>query len=774
MKRYLITLTVFIFAHISAFAQTPAYLDRSLSPSERTADLLSRMTVEEKIGQLLCPLGWPMYEKTSADSTTESETFRDFILNRHGGMLWATFRADPWTQKTLETGLNPELAAETYNRLQKYAIENSRFGIPVFFAEEAPHGHMAIGTTVFPTGIGMASTWDTALLEQVGTVVADELKAQGGHIGYGPVVDLAREPRWSRVEETYGEDRYLTSSMASAMVRGLAGNGVISTLKHFVAYGVPEGGHNGSQAVIGERELYENFLPPFKSCIDAGALSVMTSYNSIDGVPCTANSRLIKGLLYEKWGFGGFVVSDLGSVSGLRHSHHIVEHRSEAALMALKAGVSVELGAETYPMLAEAFKDGTLDMKMLDEAAGRVLKLKFETGLFDNPYVDPSYASGTVGDKNHRKLSRQVAREGIVLLENDGVLPLKKGTKILVTGPNADNIYNQLGDYTAPQRDEDIVTVLEGIRNINGDRNTLYVKGCAVRDTVSENISDAVAAASSADVIVAVVGGSSARDFKTRYIETGAASVDPETVSDMESGEGFDRSSLKLLGLQEELLRSLKATGKKLVVVYIEGRPLDKTWAKDNADALLTAWYPGQEGGNAIADVLFGKYNPSGRLPVSVPVNTGQLPVYYNRKMPLGTDYVEHSRKPLYEFGYGLSYTDYEYSDLKIVCPDEDTSPVIVSFNITNVGDTDGHEVAQLYFTDPVASTVRPVRQLAGFTRVYVPAGKSVEVSIALDKENLMLYDPEMNHVLEPGRFIISVGASSEDIRLEGEMMLRP
>lgn len=457
-----------------------------------------------------------------------------------------------------------------------------------------------------------------------------------------------------------------------------------------------------------------------------------------------------------------------------RSETYIVEHRSEAALMALKAGVSVELGAETYPMLAETFKDGTLDMKMLDEAAGRVLKLKFETGLFDNPYVDPSYASGTVGDKNHRKLSRQVAREGIVLLENDGVLPLKKGTKILVTGPNADNIYNQLGDYTAPQRDEDIVTVLEGIRNINGDRNTLYVKGCAVRDTVSENISDAVAAASSADVIVAVVGGSSARDFKTRYIETGAASVDPETVSDMESGEGFDRSSLKLLGLQEELLRSLKSTGKKLVVVYIEGRPLDKTWAKDNADALLTAWYPGQEGGNAIADVLFGKYNPSGRLPVSVPVNSGQLPVYYNRRMPLGTDYVEHSRKPLYEFGYGLSYTDYEYSDLKIVCPDEDSSPVIVSFNITNVGDIDGHEVAQLYFTDPVASTVRPVRQLAGFTRVFVPAGKSVEVSIALDKENLMLYDPEMNHVLEPGRFIISVGASSEDIRLEGEIVMRP
>ena len=758
-------------AAFTSRAQEVPYLNPALSPEERTADLLSRMTLEEKIGQTLCPLGWPMYEKVSGKKTEVSDKFKDFIENRHGGMLWATFRADPWTQKTLETGLNPSLAAQTYNKLQKYAIEHSRLGIPIILAEEAPHGHMAIGTTVFPTGIGLSSSWDTALMEQVGKATAEELRAQGGHIAYGPVIDLAREPRWSRVEETYGEDVYLTSEMASAIVRGESpkyngyDKGVISTLKHFIAYGIPEGGHNGNPSFIGERDLYENFLPPFKAATDAGALSVMTSYNAIDGVPSTANATMLKGLLREQWGFGGFVVSDLESIDGLWQSHHVASDRQNAGEMALKAGVDVDLGANCYSLLEESIRTGKIDESLIDEAAGHVLRLKFALGLFDNPYIDPKLAASAVRNSQHVVLARQTAREGIVLLENHDVLPLDKSLKVAVIGPNADNMYNQLGDYTAPQPRENIKTVLDGITAKVGKENVIYAKGCAIRDTSWNGIAEAVAAADKADVAVVVVGGSSARDFKTKYIDTGAAVVDNTSVSDMESGEGFDRATLSLLGLQNDLLEAIHATGIPMVVVYIEGRPLDKTWAKENADALLTAWYPGQEGGNAIADVLFGDYNPAGRLPVSVPVCTGQLPVYYNKRFPAGHDYVEVSRLPLYEFGYGLSYTAFEYSGLRTERLSDESFKV--SFDIRNTGKYDGDEVAQVYVTDLLASTARPQKQLRAFRRIHVPAGETVHAEFVLDKDAFMLYDASMTPVVEPGDFRISVGASSEDIRLE-------
>ncbi len=751
----------------------PDYKNPSLSPQERTADLLSRMTIEEKIGQTLCPLGWPMYEKHADGSTSVSQKFQDFITLQHGGMLWATFRADPWTQKTLETGLNPELAAETYNKLQEYAISHSRLGIPVILAEEAPHGHMAIGTTVFPTSIGLAATWDTAIMEKTGRTIAEELRSQGGHIGYGPVIDLAREPRWSRVEETYGEDVCLTSQMASAMIRGTSvkhngtDKGIISTLKHFIAYGIPEGGHNGNPSFIGQRDLHENFLPAFKAAVDAGALSIMTSYNAIDGVPSTANASLVRGIIHDEWDFGGFVVSDLESIDGLCTAHHIAADKQQAGELAMKAGVDVDLGANCYSLLAESFRSGKLDTGLLDEAAGRVLRLKFELGLFDDPYIDPAGARKEVRTAEHIHTAREAAAEGIVLLENNGILPLKKGTKIAVIGPNADNMYNQLGDYTAPQPRENITTVLDGITARNGKKNTVYVKGCAIRDTSWNEIEAAAKAAAEADVAIVVVGGSSARDFKTRYIDTGAAVVDSESVSDMESGEGFDRATLSLLGLQERLLSEIKKTGTPVVVVYIEGRPLDKRWAKENADALLTAWYPGQEGGAAVADVLFGDVNPAGRLPISVPYSTGQLPVYYNRHFPAAHDYVELPSGPLYEFGYGLSYTTFEYSALEISPSGSDGMTFKVKFTVTNTGNADGDEVPQLYITDMVASTVRPQKQLRAFDRVSIPAGKSAEVEFILDKEDFMMYGPDMKPVVEPGDFRIAIGASSRDIRLE-------
>ena len=737
--------------------KTPVYKDATKSAPERADDLLSRMTLEEKLGQLLCPLGWPMYEKED-NSVHISDAYRQFIQQQHGGMLWATFRADPWTRKTLETGLNPRLAVQAYNALQRYAIDSTRLGIPVILAEEAPHGHMAIGTTVFPTSIGLSATWDTELIEKVGQVIGSELMAQGGTIGYGPVIDLSREPRWSRVEETYGEDVFLTSQLASAMVRGTSSKGVISTLKHFVAYGIPEGGHNGSPSHIGPRDLEENVLPTFKSAIDNGALSVMTSYNTIDGIPTTCNEELLTGVLHDRWNFQGFVVSDLESIDGIYTSHHVAKDRQEAGEMALKAGVDVDLGAHCYALLKESVESGRLDVSYVDRAVKRVLLRKFQAGLFDNPYLPEDSADGVRCPENVA-VAAQAAREGVTLLKNSGVLPLKAGARIALIGPNAHNQYNQLGDYTAPQADENVVTMLEGLQKAGAA--VTYVKGCAIRDTRDNSIAQAVQAARKADVAVVVVGGSSARDFRTKYIDTGAAVVEKTAVSDMEAGEGYDRSTLDLLGLQPQLLKELKATGTPLVVVYIEGRPLDKRWAAGNADALLTLWYPGGEGGTALADVLLGRYNPSGRLPVSVPRSVGQLPVYYNRKLPYSHDYVEESAAPLFPFGYGLSYTTFEYKNLQI---NDNT----VSVDITNTGSLAGDEVVQVYIRDLVASTARPRKQLCAFRRVKdIPAGGTVTVTLPLPRSAFELVNPAMQRVVEPGEFEIQVGASSEDIRLK-------
>lgn len=749
--------------------RTPAYKNASLSPEKRTADLVKRMTTEEKLGQLLCPLGWPMYDKLEDGTVTYSAKFEEFAGQQHGGMLWATFRADPWTRKTLENGLYPREAAMAYNALQHYAIDSTRLGIPILLAEEAPHGHMAIGTTVFPTSIGLSSTWDKDLLEEVGRTIADELVSVGARIGYGPVIDLAREPRWSRVEETYGEDIYLTTQMARGMVRGTSpkhngwDKGVISTLKHFVAYGIPQGGHNGNPSYVGERDLHENFLPAFQGAIEEGALSVMTSYNSIDGIPSTANPILLKKTLKEDWGFEGFVVSDLVSIDGLYADHHIAKDLTEAGKMALEAGVDVDLGANCFSLLKEGVESGKVSKKALDEAVSRVLLLKFQLGLFDNPYVDPDGTS-VVRSEAHGQTALKAAREGVILLENNGVLPLKKDMKVAVIGPNADRMYNQLGDYTAPQPEDNICTPLEGIREKIGASHVTYVRGCGIRDTKTQNIAQAVKAARNSDVAVVFVGGSSARDFGTKYKDTGAAITDGNSVSDMEAGEGFDRASLDLLGLQNDLLKALKRTGKPLVVVYIEGRPLDKAWAKENADALLTQFYPGEAGGYAIADVLFGDYNPAGRLPVSVPANVGQLPVYYNKPFPKGHDYVEMSADPLYDFGYGLSYTSFSYD--RMVCEKIGKSSVKVTVDVTNTGKTDGDEVVQIYVTDPVASTVRPRTQLRGFERVNIKAGETKSVEITLGEDSFSLYDRNMKKVVESGEFIIKAGKSSSDILL--------
>ena len=750
----------------------PAYKDPSFSIDVRLSDLLSRMTLEEKVGQLLCPLGWEMYEIHGSE-VHPSEKFKQLIKERNVGMLWATYRADPWTKKTIANGLNPELAAKAGNALQKYVMENTRLGIPMFLAEEAPHGHMAIGATVFPTGIGMAATWSPELVKEVGQVIAKEIRSQGGHISYGPVLDLTRDPRWSRVEETFGEDPVLSGILGASMVDGLGGGNLsqkyatIATLKHFLAYAVPEGGQNGNYASVGIRDLHQNFLPPFRKAIDAGALSVMTSYNSIDGIPCTSNHYLLTKLLRNEWKFRGFVVSDLYSIEGIHESHFVAPTKENAAIQSVTAGVDVDLGGDAYTNLCHAVQSGQMDKTVIDTAVCRVLRMKFEMGLFEHPYVDPKIAAKTVRRKEHIELARKIAQSSITLLKNENsILPLSKTiNKVAVIGPNADNRYNMLGDYTAPQEDSNVKTVLDGIITKLSPSRVEYVRGCAIRDTTVNEIEQAIEAARRSEVVIVVVGGSSARDFKTSYKETGAAVAEEGSVSDMECGEGFDRASLSLLGRQQELLESLQKTGKPLIVVYIEGRPLEKNWASEYADALLTAYYPGQEGGNAIADVLFGDYNPSGRLPISVPRSVGQIPVYYNQKAPRNHDYVEVSSSPLYSFGYGMSYTTFEYSDLQVV--QKSARCFEVSFKVKNTGKYDGEEVSQLYMRDEYASVVQPMKQLKHFERFHLKKREEKKVTFVLTEEDFFLVNYTLKKVVESGTFQVMIGSSSDDIRLE-------
>jgi len=784
MKLSSIFFSGMIFLAIPSLQAQQAPYKNSKTPTEkRVQDLLGRMTKEEKVGQLSKLLGWEMYEK-SGKGVGVSAKLKKAVQDQHIGLLWATLRADPWTQKTLLNGLSPVEAARATNAIQRYMLDSTRLGIPLLLSEEAPHGHMAIGATVFPTAIGQASTWNPVLIEQMAATIAKETYAVGGKNGYGPVLDLARDPRWSRTEETYGEDAYLIGQMGRAMVKGFQGDvigkedKIIGTLKHFVAYAVPEGGHNGEGVSVGERAMRHHYLYPFEQAVRAGAGSVMTAYNSIDGIPCSANPWLLKDVLRKDWGFNGFVVSDLLSISGLNGGHATASTAAEGASQSIHAGLDVDLSGTGYGAnLLEAVNSGLVETSVLDTAVARVLRMKFKLGLFDRPFVDEKLVAKKVATVENVTIARKVAQESIVLLKNEGdLLPLKKTVKrIAVVGPNADNAYNQLGDYTAPQADGKVKTVLAGIRAAVGKGTQIdYVKGCAIRDTLNSNIQDAVAAAKLSDVVVVVLGGSSARDFKTTYQATGAANVDINAVSDMESGEGFDRVSLDMMGHQLQLLQALEKTGKPIVLVTIMGRPLNLNWAAAHIPAIVNAWYPGQEGGLAIADVLFGDYNPAGRMPISVPRSVGQLPVHYNHNKPKHHDYVEMSAKPLYAFGHGLSYSKFEYANLVVdVKESAEDFACTVSFDVENKGLLNGDEVAQLYVVDEVSSVVTAIKQLKRFERKSIGAGKRERVTFQLTKEDLKLWAVDNRWKTEKGKFKLLIGAGSDDVRLEGTLELK-
>ena len=719
---------------------------------KKVDNLLSQMTLEEKIGQLCCPIGFNL----------DDESYHRLMDTLPCGGFWAVLRADPWSQKTVETGPDARESALIFNKMQRYAVENTRLGIPIYFAEECPHGLMAVGATVYPTGLGLAATWDEDLLYKVGDNIGEEAANRGAKYAFGPVLDIARDPRWSRVEEGFGEDPYLSGTLGSAVIRGMQ-NHLAATVKHFAAYGIPEGGHNGAAAQTGPHYLMSDYLANFETAVKNGAKSIMTSYNAIDGIPCSSNSYLLKDVLRKQWGFNGIVFSDLGSIWALHSTHRTAENQLDATAQAINAGVDIDLGASNYgAYLKDAVEQGMVPMKNVDDAVRRILRFKYEIGLFDNPYIPVPDKNDVV--KTHGRASQQAletAQKSIVLLKNNGILPLygngqRSVSTIAVIGPNADNMYNELGDYTAPQYSDDIVTVLEGIRNrANLGTKIVYAKGCSIRDTHDADFKSAIDAAKSADVTILVVGGSSARDFKTSYESTGAAVVN-DHISDMDSGEGYDRVSIELSGLQEDLIKEIAKLHKQLIIIYIEGRPLFKNIAEEVADALLTAFYPGEQGGNAIADVLFGNYNPAGRLPISQPRDTGQIPVYYSQPKP--HDYVECSSTPLFSFGYGLSYTHFEYNNLIV---NKSDNVLEVSFDVKNIGNYDGDEVVQLYLRDEYATITPAEKLLKGFKRVYIQKSDTQHITLTIPTANL-----------EPGEFTIMVGASSDDIRLKEKIVI--
>ncbi len=767
----------------------PKPTSRSAVVEERIGKLLKDMSLEEKVGQLAQPFGWTCYERTADGSVKLTESFKRRVAEGGVGSLYGTLRADPWTGVTLETGLSPEDGAKLVNEMQAYALEHGRHAIPILFGEECSHGHMAIGATVFPVPISVGSTWNPALYEEMCRAVALETRSQGGAATYSPVLDVVRDPRWGRTEECYGEDPHLTSVLGRSAVKGLQGpsgdlsadDAILATLKHFAAYGSSEGGRNSAPVHMGPRELHEIDLLPFRHAVDAGARSVMTAYNEIDGIPCTTNRYLLQDILRDEWGFDGFVITDCGALGLLTSGQNTAEDGADSAAQAVLAGVDMEMSGEMFDRhLLSAVRDGLLSEADVDRAVRRVLEMKFDLGLFDRPFVDPTRAAKVIGSEDHRRLARKVAAEGIVLLKNeDGILPLERSAftslsakKIAVIGPNADAPYNQLGDYTSPQPAGAIATVLDGVRTALGeqpggdlaDSQVLYAPGCRIRGESREGFPAALAKAEQADTIILVLGGSSARDFGegTIDLQTGASVVTENSWNDMECGEGIDRSTLNLAGVQLELAQEIFKLGKPVIIVYINGRPISEPWIVEHAHAILEAWYPGQEGGHAIADILFGDVNPSGRLTLGIPKHVGQLPVYHYKRRTRGKRYLEDDFEAQYPFGFGLSYTQFRYDNIRLddtrMHPDGQT---LLSVEVINTGDRPGDEVVQLYVSDLAASVVRPERMLKDFRKISLLPGETQTVIFTITREHLQFVGPSLTWIVEPGAFRLTLGPNS-------------
>jgi len=749
------------------------YRNARLPAERRVKDLLSRMTLKEKAAQMLCV--WQQKGSTLVDEKGNFDLKKARKYFKSGDGLGQVGRPSD-----AGGGRNAREMAELTNAIQKFFMENSRLGIPVMFHEECLHGHAAIDGTSFSQPIGLGATFDPNLVRRLYEMTAEEARSRGTHQALTPVVDVAREPRWGRVEETFGEDPYLVSRMGIAAVQGFQGAGtfkvqkhVIATLKHFAAHGQPESGINCSPANISERILRDVFFFPFKKAIQqGGAISVMASYNEIDGVPSHANAWLLRDVLRKEWGFKGFVVSDYFAIRELHErqgffGNHVAEDGRQAAALALKAGVNIELpDPDCYLHIVALVRKGIVKESLLDELVAPMLAWKFKLGLFENPYVDPDVAERIVGCEINRDLALQAARETITLLKNNGgVAPLdiSKIRRIAVIGPNADR--QMLGGYSG--KPKHCTTLLQGIRERVGDSvNILYHEGCKItgggswqQDEVvpsnpeedRRNIVKAVEVAQQADVVVLAIGGNE----QTSREAWGLNHLG-------------DRASLDMVGLQDELVDAVAATGKPVIAFLFNGRPISIRNLTEKAHAIFECWYLGQETGRAVADVLFGDANPGGKLPITIPRSVGHIPAYYNYKPAARRGYLFDEVSPLYAFGFGLSYTTFKFGKPRLkkatIRKNESTSVLV---DVTNIGKRPGDEVVQMYIRDKVSSVTRPVKELKGFQRITLEPGQKKRVSLDITPESLAFHNIDMKYVVEPGEFEIMVGNSSRDEDLQ-------
>jgi beta-glucosidase len=751
------------------------YRDATKSVGARVKDLISRMTLDEKIVQIG---GVWTYELITDGKFSEANA--ESVLKDGIGHICLPGES---------TALPPKEMAELINGIQKFLAEKTRLGIPALFHEECLNGFMAKKAAVFPQIIGMASTWEPELVTRMARVARENMLAVGVRQGLSPVLDIARDPRWGRIEETFGEDPHLITAMGIAYVQGLQGddikNAVVATLKHFVGYGLSEGGLNWAPANIPARLLHDVYLYPFQEVIkQAKPMSVMNAYQEIDGIPCAASAELLTDILRKKWGFQGLVVSDYFAVDNLQSYHHVAADKAGAARLALTAGIDSELPKlDCYAQpLKEQIEKGEVSEQLLDRAVARILRLKFMLGTFENRYVNAGKAANSYDLPAHRQLALESARKSIVLLKNEGaLLPLSKNNgTIAVIGPNADSRRNLLGDYTYPAHLEvmmkmaedmgmevslpdeppdhvttHVITVLEGIKTVAKNTKILYAVGCEYNSPSRDGFPEAIKAAKAADVAIVVVGGRSG------------------LVPNCTSGEMRDRVELGLPGVQEDLVRAIYETGTPVILVLVDGRPLALDWMAEKIAAILEAWLPGEEGGKAVAEVIFGDYNPGGKLPVTFPRKPGQIPVYYAHK-PSGSrsqlwgDYVDCSTSPAFDFGYGLSYTTFKLSNLKIAPKRvSHDGKVSLKVDIQNTGDRSGEEVVQLYVNDIVASVTRPVKELKGFKRIGLKPAETKTVEFELSVNKLGFYDRDFKYTVEPGIFKIMIGTSSRDIALE-------
>lgn len=752
---------------VNLSAQPPAYKDPKRTTAERVADLLSRMTVEEKAAQLQTL--WIQRSKIQDAAGRFTPATAAALLGNGIGQIARPSEIANGPRGPRVRG--PREQVEFVNALQKWVLENTRLGIPVMFHEEALHGFVAPLATHFPVPLGLGSTWDPALVERVMTVAAREARARGCQHVLSPVIDLGRDPRWGRIEETFGEDPYLVSRFGVAAVRGyqgkttdpLAPDRVFATLKHYAAHGSHEGGINTAPAVAGERLLRAELLLPFEAAVMAGAWSVMPSYNEVDGVPAHVHRWLLHDVLRMEWGFRGPIVSDYFAIAQLIDRHRVATDKADAARQSLDAGVDMELpDPDAFRQLPALVASGRVSVETLNRAVSRVLAGKVAAGLFERPYADADEAERVVQTPEHRALALEAARKSIVLLKNESaLLPLdRKAVRTLaVIGPNAKGVH--LGGYSSGQPPAG-VDVLTGITKAAGAGvKIVYAEGVRIteheanwwQDAITPGdpaknrarIKEAAAVARAADAIVVVVGTNE--------------STSREAWADNHLGDAAD---ISLSAQQEELIDALLALEKRTVVVLVNGRPLAIPGVAARVPAIVEAWYAGQEGGTAVGEVLFGDVNPGGKLPVSVPRSVGQLPVYYNRRPTSFRDYLDSSREPLWPFGYGLSYTTFAIGDL-IVKPASIRAgeSATVTVTVENTGTRAGDEVLQLYVRDVVSSVTRPVKELAGFERLTLRPGEKRTVTFTVGPGTLALIDRSMKRVVEPGRFELMVGTDS-------------